>query len=204
MGACATKPNATEGGSAPVTREETMPEEKKDDVVKETGGGGDEGGETDRRSLGVLMSEVELREAAPPEEQPKEEHPIEQLQISATTVAELAEAENSAVLLAEHETATAAAERSTAVVEQLEKVEDDAAKPETDDKHTAIVDKEPVVAAAVEPLKGDDHAAVDKPIAAVETEAKLAQTSITTAAESEDDPKRGEPNPTASESNALD
>lgn len=58
MGACATKPNATEGGSAPVTREETMPEEKKDDVVKETGGGGDDGGETDRRSLGVLMSEV--------------------------------------------------------------------------------------------------------------------------------------------------
>lgn len=101
------------------------------------------------------------------------------------------------MLLAEHETATAAAERSTAVVEQLEKVEDDAAKPETDDKHTAIVDKEPVVAAAVEPLKGDDHAAVEKPIAA-------AQTSITTAADSEDDPKRGEPNPTASESNALD
>ncbi|RRT52057.1 hypothetical protein B296_00050706 [Ensete ventricosum] len=204
MGACATKPKATEGGSAPVAREETMPDEKIEDVVKETRGGGGEGGETDRRSLGVLMREVEVREAAPPEEQPKEQHAIEQLQISATTVAELAAAENATVLLAEQETATAAAERSTAVVEQLEKVEDDAATPETDDKHTAIVDKEPVVAAAVEPPKGDDDAAVEKPIAAVETEAKLARTSIATAADSEDDPKRGEPNPTASESNALD
>ncbi|CAL9107978.1 unnamed protein product [Musa textilis] len=195
MGACATKPKATEGGSAPVTREETMPEEKMEDVVKETGGGG--GGETDCQSLGVLMREVELGEAAP-------EHPVEHLQISATTVAELAAAENSAVLLEEQETITAAAARSTAVVEQLEKVEDDAATPETDGKHTAIVDKEPVVAAAVEPPKGDNDAAVEKPIAAVETEAKLAQSSITTAAESEDGPKRGEPNPTASESNALD